>query len=163
MRKGPKLTKYERREVNAEKLKNNMGGSGIYVYENNTDGDLKLPKPTASGIRMIGPRKRFQGDSYFMSWVGNPMNLLRLVEVVQPKTSNEQQVVQTICEDVMTNEKKLILDQPDTITSAGKVERVVVPQDQRPLNDSTNPTGQQKKAEVLLTEDPLDGVEIILG
>lgn len=162
MRKGPKLTKYERREVNAEKLKNNMGGSGIYIYENNTDGDLKLPKATESGLRMIGPRKRFQGDSYFMSWVGNPMNLLRLVEVVQAKGSQEQEV-QTISEEVMSNEKKLILDQPDTITSAGKVERVVISPDQKPLNDSTNPTGQPKKSDVLLTEDPLDGVEIILG
>lgn len=162
MRKGPKLTKYEKREVNAEKLKNNMGGSGIYIYENNTDGDLKLPKATDSGIRMIGPRKRFQGDSYFMSWVGNPMNLLRLVEVVKPKTIPTQQTQDIINEDVMSSEKKLILDQPDTITSSGKIERVVVSPEQQPLNDATNPT-PQKKQEVLLTEDPLDGVEIIYG
>ena len=62
-----------------------MSGTGIYVYENNTDGDLRLPKATASGIKMVGPRKRFQGDSYFMSWVGSPMNLLKLVEVIVQK------------------------------------------------------------------------------
>ena len=48
MRVSPRLNRYEKREMQAEKLKNDMAGSGIYVYENNTDADLKLPKPTAS-------------------------------------------------------------------------------------------------------------------
>lgn len=162
MRKGPKLNRYQRREVNAEKLKNNMGGTGVYIYENNTDGDLKLPKPTDSGLRMIGPRKRFQGDSYFMSWVGSPMNLLRLVEEVVPKKTHQeiqQQKQEMLNEGNMQD--KLILDQPDTITNNGKIERVVVQPNQIPLNDVTDPA--QKKPEVLLTEDPLDGMEIILG
>lgn len=157
MKYGPKLNRYERRIVHAEKLKNSMGGSGLFIYENNTDGDLKLPKPTQSGIRVVGPRKRFQGDSYFMSWVGSPMNLLRLVEEIVPKDTNQLQIK----ESNMTNEKQLILDQPDTITNQGKVERVVVDPGQKPLNDNTQPT--PKNPEVLLTEDPLSGVEIILG
>lgn len=60
-------------------------------------------------------------------------------------------------------ENKLILDQPDMVTERGQVEHVVrqpqVPQ--QPLNDATGDV--QKQPEVLLTEDPLDGVEIILG
>jgi hypothetical protein len=162
MRKGPKLNRYQRREVNAEKLKNNMGGTGVYIYENNTDGDLKLPKPTDSGLRMIGPRKRFQGDSYFMTWVGSPMNLLRLVEEVVPKKTYQeiQQEKQELLNEVNMNDK-LILDQPDTITNNGKIERVVAQPNQIPLNDVTDP--EQKKPDVLLTEGPLDGIEIILG
>ena len=159
MKYGPKLNRYERRIVHAEKLKNNMGGSGLFIYENNTDGDLTLPKPTQSGIRVVGPRKRFQGDSYFMSWVGSPMNLLRLVEEIVPKTTNQTPV--NVKENTMTNDKQLILDQPDTITNQGKVERVVVDPTLKPLNDNTQPNA--KNPEVLLTEDPLDGVEIILG
>ncbi len=162
MRKGPKLNRYQRREVNAEKLKNDMGGTGVYIYENNTDGDLKLPKPTDSGLRMIGPRKRFQGDSYFMTWVGSPMNLLRLVEEVVPKKTHQeiQQQKQELLNEVNMQDK-LILDQPDTITNNGKIERVVAQPNQIPLNDVTDP--EQKKPDVLLTEGPLDGIEIILG
>lgn len=154
MRYGPRLNKYERREVNAEKLKNSMSGSGIYIYENNSDGDLKLPKPTESGIKMIGPRKRFQGDSYYLSWVGTPMNLLKLVEVVVPKLTQQQ------IEENQMAEDKLILDQPDTITQGGKIEYVVAQTPVQALNDNMD---VQKTPEVLLTEDPLDGVEIILG
>ena len=167
MRVSPRLNRYERREMHAEKLKHDMGGSGVYIYENNTDADLKLPKPTASGIRTVGPRRRFQGDSYFMSWVGHPMNLLRLVEEVVPKMTQEQLMEhnakeqQLLEEETMTNERKLLLDQPDTITTQGKIERVVLEPGAVPLNDSTDPG--QKKPEILLNEDPLDGVEIILG
>lgn len=166
MRNRPRLSRYERREVHEEKLKNDMGGTGVYIYENNTDADLKLPKPTGSGIRTVGPRKRFQGDSYFLSWVGNPMNLLKLIEEVVPKmTFQELQdhraaQDQLLEEEAMANEKRLVLDQPDCITQHGKVERVVV-EPQQALNDNTD--RNQKKPEVLLNENPLDGVEIILG
>lgn len=151
-----RFTRQEKKEIQRTKLENNMSGTGIYIYENNTDGDLNLPKPTISGSRTIGPRKRFQGDSYYMKWVGSPMNLLRLIEEVVPqtKTLNENK------ENSM-NEKKLILDQPDTVTSKGKVEHVVSEDTPvQSLNDSTN---SDKKPDVLLNESPIEGLEIILG
>lgn len=172
MRNTPRLTRQERREVHAEKLKNDMGGSGVYIYENNTEGDLKLPKATDSGVRQISPKGkpgcRFQGDSYFMKWVGSPMNLLRLIEVVVPMMTFEQlqahkeQQELLLEEEAMANEKKLLLDQPDTVTTHGKIERVVVDPEQQAINDVTDPA-PKKQHDVLLTEDPLDGVEIILG
>jgi hypothetical protein len=164
MRLSPRLNRYERREMHAEKLKNNMSGTGIYVYENNTDGDLRLPKATASGIKMVGPRKRFQGDSYFMSWVGSPMNLLKLVEVIVQKDNiyAKKAEPESLQENVMTNENQLLLDQPDTITNQGKIERVVVEPSLTPINDNTEQKGHPA-TEVLLTEDPVDGVTIILG
>lgn len=160
MRYGKRLNRQEKREMQHEKLKNSMSGTGIYVYENNSDADLSLPKPTESGVRVIGPRKRFQGDSYFMSWVGSPMNLLKLVEVVVPQLTVEQIIKQK--EENAMVEQKLILDQPDTITHGGKVEYVVGDDPTvKQLNDNAEPA--KKMPEVLLTEDPLDGVEIILG
>lgn len=159
MRHTPRLNKYERRTVYQEKLKQDMGGTGSYIYENNTDGDLKLPKPTGANIRTVGPRKRFEGDSYFKKWVGPPLNLLKLVEEITPELNHQQ-----LQEQRMAEEKKLLLDQPDTFTPQGKVEHVMAPQQGlQPLNDVTDPTQPQQKPEVLLTEDPLDGVEIILG
>lgn len=170
MRNTPRLNRFERREMHAEKLKNDMSGTGVYIYENNTDGDLKLPKPTDSGVRQISPRKqpgcRFQGDSYYLKWVGSPMNLLRLVEEVVPKMTFEEeqrhkaQQELLLEEENMSNEKQLMLDQPDCITKDGKIERVVVEPTQVQINDNTE---IPKPVEVLLNEDPLDGVEIILG
>lgn len=158
MRYAPRMNRYQRRELNAEKLKNNMSGTGIYIYENNSDGDLKLPKPTDSGIKTVGPRKQFQGDSYYMQWVGSPMNLLKLVQEVVPQMTFQQK--QDLKEEQIMNDKQLILDQPDCINEHGKVERVIVEPTQIPINDNTN---QNQPVDVLLTEDPLDGVEIILG
>jgi hypothetical protein len=157
MRYSPKLNRMERRLANKEKLANKLSGKGVYVYENNTAGDLKLPKPTASGVREIGPKKRFQGDSYYMQLVGPPMNLLRLVEVISPENPADKPK-----ENAMSGEK-LILDQPDTITTRGKVEHFVddtLPKAQ-PLNDANDPA--KPAAEVLLNEQPLAGLEIIKG
>jgi len=153
--------RYERRQLHAAKLKNNMSGSGLYVFENNTDGDLSLPKPTSSGLRTIGPRKRFQGDSYFLKLVGSPMNLLRLVEEIQPKLTT-QETAEKIQREANMSTDKLILDQPDTITTKGKVEHVVdTDTPVQKLHDANDPVATTP--EVLLTENPLDGVAIIKG
>jgi hypothetical protein len=153
-----KQTRQEKRTMQQEKLQNSLSGTGSFIFENNTDGDLNLPKSTKTGLRNIGPRKRFEGDSYYMKWVGPPMNLLRLIEEIKeviPQTLEK--------ENVMNEEKKLILDQPDTVNNQGKIEHVItddaVPQQN--LNDSTNP--DSKKKDVLLNETPVDGIEIILG
>lgn len=154
-----KMNRHERRIAQQEKRDRNLNGTGLYIYENNTDGDLKLPKPTATGIRVIGPRKRFEGDSYFMQFVGSPMNLLRLIEEIKPKLTTAEIAEQIQKEATMAGEK-LILDQPDTITTRGKIEHVVddtVPK--QPLNDSAN----QTPPDVLLNEQPLAGLEIIKG
>lgn len=156
MRLNPRLSRYDKRLLQAEKKKHDMGGSGIYVYENNTDADLKLPKPTESGIRTVGPRKRFQGDSYFLNWVGSPMNLLRLIDTVVPRNSQKLQ------EQTM-NEKQLLLDQPDTITHQGKIERVIAEPVQTLTDNTANHEQKKPAVDVLLNENPLDGLEIIVG
>ena len=158
------MNKIERRQFQAAKLANDLSGTGLYIYENNTDGDLKLPKATASGVRMVGPRKRFQGDSYFMKLVGNPMNLLRLVEEVIPMKTTSQIAAEiegrNLAENKQMSNQKLILDQPDTITTKGKVEHIVnTDTPVQNLNDSAN----AKNPDVLLNENPLDGVAIIKG
>ena len=61
------------------------------------------------------------------------------------------------------NEQKLILDQPDLVTNQGKVEHVVAPNPKlQPINDAVNPNGS-KAQDVLLTEDPVEGLTIIRG
>jgi len=154
MKYRPRLNRYERRVAQKEKLEHDLSGGGKYIYQNNTDGDLKLPKPTQQGITTVGPRNMFEGDSYYMKWVGSPMNMLRLVQVVEDVNQKKN-------EEKMMNEQKLILDQPDTVTTKGTVERVVVNPGQNVINDSVKT--QDPPKDILLNEDPLDGVEIILG
>ncbi len=147
-----KLNRHERKKLQQERLKVSLSGTGVYIYENNTNADLSLSRPTAAGIKTVGPRKRFEGDSYYMKWVGPPINLLRLIEQVLPKEAKENEM----------SDKKLILDQPDVINNQGKVEQVVSDQTpQQDLNDNTNI--DSKKPDVLLNESPVDGVEIIFG
>lgn len=161
MRYSPRPNRIERRKLNAEKLATKMGGTGLYIFENNTDSDLKLPKATASGVRIIGPRKRFQGDSYFLNWVGKPMNLLRLIEEITPKKTTQEIAEEIARRNPVMNEQKLILDQPDTITSKGKIEHIVNNElPVQPLNDSAS---SKPVNDVLINENPLDGVSIIKG
>ena len=164
MRYAPRPNRYERRQMHAVKLASDMGGTGIYVFENNTDGDLKLPKATVGGLKTVGPRKRFQGDSYFLKWVGSLMNLLRLIEEIVPKMTTQEISDKIAGKELKENNvanEKLILDQPDTITNKGKIEHVVGDGSMKPINDSNNPG--KAASDVLLTENPLDGVSIIKG
>jgi len=149
-----KISRADKKINQKNKFIRDMSGSGVFVYENNTDADLNLPKPTSTGTRTIGPRKRFQGDSYYLTWVGSPMNLLRFIEEIVPKDNPLKTLNES--ETNKMNDNKLILDQPETVTSQGQVEHVVV-------NESPDQDSSEKKTEILLNESPIEGLEIILG
>jgi hypothetical protein len=140
-----KLNKHEAREYRKRKKAFDLRGEGLYVYRNaSSDADLMLPKPAANNVRVVGPLQEFQGDNYFMQLVES--NQARLVRVLMtPEQEKDTKM-----------EEKLILDQPDIITEAGKVEHVVA-EPEKPLNETpvNDPPLQE---EVLLNEDPLDGV-----
>jgi hypothetical protein len=156
MKYGAKMNRYEKKQYRQAKYAQDMAGTGLFVFENNTDADLSLPRPTATGLRMIGPRKRFQGDSYYLKLVGSPMNLLRLIEELKPKDGPA-----TVLSEEKNMNDILILDQPDQITTSGKVEHFVdnkVPS--KPLNDANQ---NKQMPEILINENPLDCVEIIKG
>jgi hypothetical protein len=141
-----KMNKYEQKAEKARAVDAAMSGTGMYLYENSANATLTLPRPTASGLREVGPHAQFQGDNYYMQLVrsGN----LRLI-----KTLMEPQVEQVM------NEERLILDQPDTVTNKGKVEQVV--------NDVTAVQRLQEQDEeqpdVLLNEGPVDDGFVIVG
>lgn len=141
--KRKKLTPQEKR-ANIEK---NLSGTGLYIYENKTNGHLKLPKRASDGSMVIPPNGRFKGDSYFMMLVRPPQNLLKFIE--------------TISEEKVMTEKKLILDQPDMVTAKGTVEHVV--DDNTQIQNLRDSVDNKQKPDVLLNEGPIDGVEIIQG
>jgi hypothetical protein len=148
-------TRHERAENRKLKIAESLKGEGVYVFQNNTKGDLQLPKaPIKGGVRignitLIPCGGKFEGDSYFMSMVRT--NELRLLEtLITPEQQRESAAMQ---------EQKLILNQPDRITDKGKVEQVVT-QPQVPLNEGK--PSDKPGEEVLISEDPMAGVEIIL-
>lgn len=147
MHYGKKMNRYERREFQHVKLAHDLHGEGIYVYENRSEhADLQLPKPTIGGKRFIAPKEQFQGDNYFMSMVQR--NELKLIRTIQEPQKEK-----------LMNENKLILDQPDQVTAAGKIEHVVETLKCTPKSCTTETT---KRDDVLLTEDPMSGVEILV-
>lgn len=225
---GNRYNRYERKQLQQEKLAASLAGTGLYVYKNpSRTGTLTLPKPNANGERIIGPGKEFQGDSYFMSLV-NTGDLIKVrtlkspaqeqaekeaarLALLPPAPVAEKKVVEKVTEnsrvfsvdvdnlsreeaeslmaklaakfhgqhsDKVLNEsvddksknrptkkaesmnpkqKKLVLDQPDRVTTEGKVETVVNDEvGVKQLND--HDTKNQK--EVLLNEHPVG--EIII-
>ncbi len=79
MRHSP-YNRYERKQIQQEKIAQSLAGSGLFVYKNpSRTGTLTLPKPTDTGKRMIGPLEEFQGDSYFM-------NLVRTSDLIKVRT-----------------------------------------------------------------------------
>ena len=171
MKYGKKLSAAKKKE----KMTRLMSGEGVFIYENNTDADLSLPKPSIEGFTKVGPRRRFKGDSYFMTLVKTPVCLLKLIEEVKEEAKKEE-----IIEEIKINhekkeaglinnkvkkvvkkkkkkakkgskpkmKEKLILDQPDVVTEAGKLEQIE--------NEET-----QVQEEKLLTENPSGDIEII--
>lgn len=121
-------------------------GHGFFVYKNKTNGDITLPKPAKDGRLIIPGGSEFVGDSYFMAMIGPPLRLLSLVKEVNEKGENM--------------ENKLLVDQPNKVTPQGVVEYVAPSKDLK-LNDSTT-SDNKEVSEVLLTEDPMDGVQIIM-
>lgn len=147
-----KFNKFEKKEVRAQALENALHGEGLYLYRNNTKADLTLPRPTKSGIRIVGPNREFQGDNYYMQLV--KQGILRLVKELQSPEKEQSQV-----EVKKMSEEKLILDQPDMVTEQGKVEHVV----SSPLEKINETKEDSKKPDVLLNEGPVEGGFVIVG
>lgn len=162
-----KFNKYEKKEVRRDMIKEAMSGSGVYIYKNSSPhAELTLPRPTASGIRKVGPGKEFQGDDYYIQMVKS--GELRLVKVVQ--TAEEAKAVALAAEaaeeDLLLEkeklitesvkgekmaEQKLIVEQPSTVTTKGTVEHVVEQKKKKtqPVRENTKHNTQQ---DVLLNE-----------
>lgn len=154
-KKQQKVDKYTLRELKRQKREDALKGSGEYLFVNNTRGDLTLEKkPIKSPIPMspcvIPMGQTFVGDSYFLNLMRS--GEIRLIEVLKPADSERTGIME---------EKKLILDQPSRFTGAGQTEHVAPVDAPKPLIES-KPV-QKPAVDALITEDPLEGVEILLG
>lgn len=145
-----KTNRYERQGQRQEYIKHVQHGEGLYVYRNrHKEATLDLPKPTKSGRTTVGPSEEWQGDNYYMSLVRKGEAIL-VREIYSPEQEKQMQ------------EQKLLVDQPNVVTSEGTVEHVIpTAKPAQPLNEG-QPGEQAEQKDVLLNEDPLSGVDIIL-
>jgi hypothetical protein len=128
-----------------QKAQNAIKGEGEFLFVNNTRGDLTLIKPPIKGPNPVPPGRTFVGDSYFFNLM--KVGDVRLIETIKPVQK----------EEIM--EKKLILDQPEKFTGDGQIEHVAT----EPAVKLNETQPKSKDNNKLITEDPLDGVEILLG
>lgn len=142
MRKKKAGTKIERARENKQSIEYYQRGSGRYLFRNRSSvASLELPKISSDGKKWIQPGQTWEGDSYFLSMIPREAVLVRTLDEPNKEIKMEE---------------RLILDQPDQVTSAGKVEHKVA--EDLPLNETDPNTLEGEK---LLTEDPLAGVTII--
>jgi len=141
-----KLTRIEKKQFKIEKMKS-LEGTGMFIFENKYDATLDLPKPTKSGVKRVGPKQQFQGDSYYLEMVRK--GTLKFVKTLVPEESKIMRVT----------EEKLILDQPETFNQKGQVEHVV---DQNTTQQPLNESDDDPQPEVLINESPADDGFLII-
>ncbi|MHA2043395.1 MAG: hypothetical protein ACW99G_01300 [Candidatus Thorarchaeota archaeon] len=154
-RQTKKLTRPEQRQKNKEHIEYHQQGTGLFVFRNKNDSTLELSKESADGRKHIGPKQEFHGDSYFMNLLGKELTLVRTIEPQANTMGTETK--EGIMNEGQITEEKLILDQPATVTTEGTIERVV---SEQPPVKKLNET-QSEQQDILLCEDPLEGVEIL--
>lgn len=142
---GRRGNRLERADQKRKAIAYHQAGTGMYVFKNRSAvASLELPKPSADGKKWVEPGQTWKGDSYFLSMVPKEAILVESLTEQHKEESNMQD--------------KLILDQPDQITSSGKVEHSVQ-QDDLQINEVA--PQEAKAKDRLITEDPLAGVTII--
>tara|TARA_Y100000034_G_C6800987_1_gene359269 strand:+ start:231 stop:689 length:459 start_codon:yes stop_codon:yes gene_type:complete len=147
-----KFTKHEKKVLQAAHVEEALKGEGLYLFENNTNADLTLPRPTKSGCRAVGPKPaQFQGDDYYMQLVRQ--GHLRLIKVLQ--TPEQERAVN----EGNMEQEKLILDQPDIVTEQGEIEHVI--NTNTPIQ-KLDEGDDQPKPDVLLNEAPVDDGFVIV-
>lgn len=158
--------------------------SVTYIFQNHKNHDYSLPKKSLCGKKMISPKQTFHGDEYFVAFVKT--GDIRIIQVLQPKSVDTpepvadapvavQQVVATeavanktltesatiVCESSQGDKmEKLILDQPDKVTFDGKKEHLVR-ETPKVIKDHRIPSARQNEEDVLLTENPMAGIDVI--
>ena len=110
-RNSNKVTKIERAQNKKKILEYYQNGTGLYLFRNRNSASLELPKVSKDGKKWVEPNGTWEGDSYFLSMVPREAVVVRTIS----EPDNKE----------VKLENKLILDQPDQVTSAGKVEHKV--------------------------------------
>ena len=145
--------KKQRYELQRQRVSASLNGTGLFLFKNKTNASLQLPKKSSDGKVWVEPNQTWRGDSFFLKMIPQEAVLVETIE--SPNQTEEANM----------SEEKLILDQPDQITTDGKLEHIVS-NEPAVLTEETKKkkktkTESKNKENKLLTEDPIAGVTII--
>lgn len=120
-----------------------MNNIELHIFENHHDYDLILPKPAHKNLTIVKPKSKFFAQKDFLEYVK-----VGMIRYIGPHQKEEILV-----------ENKLILDQPNIVTTEGTVEHVAAGQSckKKVLKEGEG----EKLDEVLLVESPSAGIKII--
>ena len=184
MKKNDIKSKMARNQARLNKKKINETGEGLFLYRNkSTTASIQLFKKSVEGKLWIEPGQTWTGDSSFLKMVPREASLVKTIENPQ---KNKQIIKENVEENTEKkiesqkvnkevtkkksrkknikeknmNEEKLLLDQPDQISTEGTLEHVVKPSTKQTKKVKKNEQNENTE-DALLTEDPLSGVTII--
>lgn len=147
--KKSKIDKKERTEIKKKNIADSMLGQGLFIFKNKGQATLQLPKMSFDGKRWIEPGQTWKGDSFFLKMIPREAALVKTL--INPNDQKESKM-----------EEKLLLDQPEQVTSEGQIEHVVANTEESLTEGTKNKKKRSKKqSQSLLTEDPVAGVTII--
>lgn len=168
-----KFNKFEKKEVRRAIIAEALAGGGKYLYQNSSKvAELTLPRPTASGLRKVPADGKFQGDDYYMQMVkSGDLRLIEVMQTAEQEVAAKNEETRLLTEATASNvkggvmtEQKLIVEQPEKVTSKGTVEHVVEgttpPKKKKPLRET-----EEKKVQpdILLNESLGDDGFVIVG
>jgi len=151
MRSAKQMQDLQNRLNNLTPAQKHVEGDTIYTFENHRNHDFSLPRKSFDNKSLIPPRGKFKGDAYFLMFLKT--GDIRLV-------SSEPYINEANKENDM---KKLILDQPDRVTTQGTTESVLVDTPAQQVLTEAPTKVKAVAPDVLLVENPLDGIDIIKG
>jgi hypothetical protein len=120
-----------------------MNNIELHIFENHHNYDLMLPRPAHKNLTIVKPKSKFFAEKDFQEYVK-----VGMIRYIGPYKKEEVLV-----------ESKLILDQPNIVTTEGTVEHVATGQTckKKVLKEGEG----EKLDEVLLVESPSAGIKII--
>lgn len=131
-----------------------------YIFKNISKETFYFEKPSLDGKLEIIPNSTWKGDDSFMTLVKN-----NKAEIVETLFKKEEEIIK---EEVKTDMKELILDQPPKITVEGEINTIIKNNNlDENLEETENDLQEQslnkkkKKNKKLITEDPEGSIEII--
>lgn len=145
-----KINKKLRTENKKRKLEQSQFGEGLFLFKNNNNASLQLPKISSDGKRWVHANETWEGDSFFLSMIPKEAILIKTI-----KSPNQHR------EENKMNENKLLLDQPDQVTEEGTLEHVVSVEKVE-INENKKSQTQKRKSKKLITEDPVGDMTIII-
>lgn len=144
-----KINKKLRTEDKKRKLEQSQFGEGLFLFKNNNNASLQLPKISSDGKRWVHANETWEGDSFFLKMIPREAVLVKTI-----KSPNE-------CREENKMNDKLLLDQPDQVTEDGTLEHIVSVEKVE-INEEKKSQPQKIKNKKLLTEDPVGDMTIII-